>query len=95
MIYGSHRTKGAPALGARPGQDGPFGRWSDPADHDPHTSEPVELKTQTLACPSCAAGPADGHARTIAAAGNRLTVTWHRLPCPHYEADRVLAGEED
>ncbi|WP_405978193.1 hypothetical protein [Streptomyces sp. NBC_00158] len=55
----------------------------------------AELRTQTLLCPHCAAGPADGQARTIAAAGDHLAVTWHRLSCPHYAADRVLAGEED
>ncbi|MFF7183504.1 hypothetical protein [Streptomyces sp. NPDC008121] len=43
----------------------------------------------------CSAGPADGQVRTLAAAGDRLTVTWHRLACPHYAADRVLAGEEE
>ncbi|MEU9005984.1 hypothetical protein [Streptomyces sp. NPDC048551] len=95
MIYGRHHAKGAPALGALPGQDGPFGPWSNPADNDPHTSPPAELRTQTLVCPHCAAGPVGGQARTIATAGRRLTVTWHRLPCPHYTADRVLAGEED
>ncbi|MGW5433917.1 hypothetical protein ACWET9_43305 [Streptomyces sp. NPDC004059] len=29
MIYGSHRGKGAPALGALPGQEGPFGHWHE------------------------------------------------------------------
>lgn len=56
----------------------------------------AELRAETVACPYCAAGPADGQARTIAvAAGCRLTVTWHVLSCPHYAADRVLAGKED
>lgn len=34
MIYGSHRTKGAPALGALPGHDGPFGSWPEPPETD-------------------------------------------------------------
>ncbi|MFD0449056.1 recombinase family protein [Streptomyces indonesiensis] len=34
MIYGIHRTKGAPALGALPGQDGPFGRRPAPDEDD-------------------------------------------------------------
>ncbi|MEJ8642073.1 hypothetical protein WKI68_12485 [Streptomyces sp. MS1.HAVA.3] len=50
---------------------------------------------QKLLCPYCSVGPSDGQARTLAAAGDRLTVTWHLLSCPHYAADRVLAGEED
>ncbi|MDX3539143.1 hypothetical protein PV721_33440 [Streptomyces sp. MB09-01] len=91
MIHGPHRTKGAPALGALPGQDGPFGRRPEP-DADDH---PSELRTQTLLCPFCAAEPAADRPRTIAATGDRLTVTWHRLACPHYAADRILAGEEE
>lgn len=31
MIYGLHRTKGAPVLGARPGEEGPFGRRPEQA----------------------------------------------------------------
>ncbi|MFG3371075.1 hypothetical protein ACGF0K_39905 [Streptomyces sp. NPDC048156] len=34
MIYGIHRTKGAPVLGALPGQDGPLGRRPAPAEDD-------------------------------------------------------------
>ncbi|MFD9575396.1 hypothetical protein ACFWBI_36955 [Streptomyces sp. NPDC059982] len=34
MIYGIHRAKGAPVLGARPGQDGPFGRRPAPDEDD-------------------------------------------------------------
>ncbi|MFE5863178.1 hypothetical protein ACFQ77_21905 [Streptomyces virginiae] len=34
MIYGIHRTKGAPVLGARPGQNGPFGRRPAPDEDD-------------------------------------------------------------
>ncbi|MEU9254533.1 hypothetical protein AB0D66_22120 [Streptomyces sp. NPDC048270] len=55
----------------------------------------AELRTQTLVYPSCIAGPAHGQDGTIAAAGDHLTVTWHRLSCPHYAADRDLAGEKD
>ncbi|WP_424862726.1 hypothetical protein [Streptomyces sp. MMS24-I29] len=34
MIYASHRTKGAPVLGALPGQDGSFGRRPGPGEDD-------------------------------------------------------------
>ncbi len=97
MIYGSHRAKGAPRVGALPGQDGPFGRRPDPAEDDPRHNgrEAPEPRMQNLRCPYCTVGPSDGQARTLAAAGDRLTVTWHLLSCPHYAADRVLAGEED
>lgn len=44
MIYAFHRTKGAPVLGALPGQDGPFGRQPAPGEDDDtgaDTEEPV------------------------------------------------------
>lgn len=37
MIYGSHRAKGAPVLGALPGQDGPFGHRPVPGEDDDTT----------------------------------------------------------
>lgn len=89
MMHGPQRTQAAPVLGALPGQDGPLGRQPEPDD-----DHPIGLRLHTLLCPYRSAGPADGQVRTLAAAGNRLTVTWHRLTCPHYAADRVLAGEE-
>ncbi|WP_327250231.1 hypothetical protein [Streptomyces sp. NBC_01244] len=98
MIYGPHRAKGAPQVGVLPGQEGHFGRRHDPAgDAAAHHNGPEvpAPRTQSLLCPYCAAGPSDGQARTIAAAGETLTVTWHLLSCPHHVADRVLAGEED
>ncbi|MFD8609730.1 hypothetical protein [Streptomyces sp. NPDC059631] len=40
MIYASHRTKGAPVLGALPGQEGPFGHRPAPGeDEDPAHAE--------------------------------------------------------
>ncbi|MFI5618033.1 hypothetical protein [Streptomyces sp. NPDC051567] len=53
-----------------------------------------ELKRETLLCPYCKAGPFDGEARTVSARAECLTVTWHRSSCPHYAADRILAGYE-
>ncbi|MER5759335.1 hypothetical protein [Streptomyces sp. NPDC002082] len=56
----------------------------------------VELKFETVVCPHCAAGPAARQARTVAADGRRrVTVTWHVASCPHYVADRLLAGQDD
>ncbi len=55
----------------------------------------AELKFETVVCPHCAGRPAAGQARTIAADRRRVTVTWHLPSCPHYVADRVLAGKED
>ncbi|MEV6576362.1 hypothetical protein [Streptomyces sp. NPDC051577] len=95
MIYGSHRTKGAPALGALPGQVGPFGHRPEPDADADADEEPTVLRTQSLPCPYCAAGPARGQARTLASAGDHLTVTWHLPTCPHYAADRLLTDEED
>ncbi|MGW6412565.1 hypothetical protein ACWF95_36040 [Streptomyces vinaceus] len=46
MIYGIHRTKGAPVLGARPGQDGPFGRRPAP-DEDDTTDTAIEEPATT------------------------------------------------
>ncbi|CUW33403.1 MULTISPECIES: hypothetical protein [Streptomyces] len=33
-MYGYHRTKGAPIVGALPGQDGPFGHRPAPDEDD-------------------------------------------------------------
>ncbi|MFI6002254.1 hypothetical protein ACIA98_17905 [Streptomyces sp. NPDC051366] len=55
----------------------------------------AELKFETVVCPHCAVGPAAGQARTVAADRRRVTVTWHAPSCPHYAADRLLAGKED
>lgn len=46
MIYGIHRTKGAPVLGALPGQDGPFGRRPAP-DEDDNTDTAIEEPATT------------------------------------------------
>jgi hypothetical protein len=92
------RTKGPAAFGAAgPGDIGPFGRWPDPrATDDPHPEQDrLRLQTQTLLCGHCEAGQGNGQARTIAATAHGLTVTWHLLSCPHYAADRILAGQED
>ncbi|MGW6985653.1 hypothetical protein ACWGE1_40380 [Streptomyces sp. NPDC054932] len=55
----------------------------------------AELKFETVVCPHCAACPAAEQARTVTADRCRVTVTWHLPSCPHYAADRVLAGKED
>jgi hypothetical protein len=91
-----HRTKGPGALGAPgPGANGSFGRWPEPDKNDPAQGPPPEtLRTHTLVCPHCAAGPADGQTRTLALDGDRLSVTWHAVSCPHHAADRVLAEHE-
>ncbi len=34
MIYAAHRTKGAPMIGALPGQHGPFGHRPAPDEDD-------------------------------------------------------------
>ncbi|MFF4398501.1 hypothetical protein [Streptomyces sp. NPDC001480] len=39
MIHGSHRAKGAPALGALPGREGPFGHWHEPRETDDTDAE--------------------------------------------------------
>lgn len=82
-----HRSKDAPVLGVPPDQDRPFGRRPEP---DAGDGVPT---SRTLLCPHCTAGPGDDHARTIAASGNCLTLTWYHRSCPHHAADRVLAGE--
>jgi hypothetical protein len=42
MIYASHRAKGAPVLGALPGQEGPFGRRPAPDEDEDPTGDVVE-----------------------------------------------------
>ncbi|MBX9427009.1 hypothetical protein [Streptomyces lateritius] len=34
MIYATHCAKGTPVLGALPGQEGSFGHWLEPDQHD-------------------------------------------------------------
>ncbi|MCX4784527.1 hypothetical protein [Streptomyces sp. NBC_01264] len=46
MIYGIRRTKGAPVLGALPGQDGPFGR-RPAADEDDRTDTTIKEPATT------------------------------------------------
>ncbi|MFF5933163.1 hypothetical protein [Streptomyces sp. NPDC012508] len=41
MTYGPHRIEGAPALGALPGQKGPFGRWPEPGVLDDTDTDTV------------------------------------------------------
>lgn len=43
MIYGSCRAKGAPTLGALPGQDGPFGHRPAPGKDDDTFLDAEEL----------------------------------------------------
>ncbi|MGR8010885.1 hypothetical protein [Streptomyces hypolithicus] len=52
------------------------------------------LRPQTVTCSYCKARPARKAARTLATHEGRLTVTWHARTCPHYLADRILAGKE-
>ncbi|MFG2949874.1 hypothetical protein [Streptomyces adustus] len=86
------RTKGPGVLGAAgPGSCGPFGRWPEP---DATADETDGLMSQTLMCAYSEAGPGDGQARTLTTVEDRLTVTWRLLSCPHYAADRVLAGRD-
>ncbi|MEU5583048.1 hypothetical protein ABZ791_36245 [Streptomyces huasconensis] len=51
MIYGIHRAKGAPALGALPGQDGPFGRRPAPGGEE-DTGLDIEEPTATVPAPT-------------------------------------------
>lgn len=46
--HGIPRDKIFSALGVLPGQDGLLGRWSGPDDDDPSTTEPAELRTQSV-----------------------------------------------
>jgi hypothetical protein len=50
MIYGIHRTKGAPVLGALPGRDGPFGHRPAPdgtTTRTPAIEKPVVFEERT------------------------------------------------
>ncbi|MGW8700154.1 hypothetical protein ACWGOK_24965 [Streptomyces eurythermus] len=51
MIYAPHRLKGAPTLGALPGQDGPFGRRPAPGEDD-DTAEHAEEPTVMVPTPA-------------------------------------------
>ncbi|MCZ0984376.1 hypothetical protein O1L60_47325 [Streptomyces diastatochromogenes] len=50
MIYASHRAKGAPVLGALPGQEGPFGRRPAP-DEDQDAMGDVEQQAAHVPAP--------------------------------------------
>ncbi|MBX4178399.1 MULTISPECIES: hypothetical protein [Streptomyces rochei group] len=58
MIYGIHRAKGAPVLGARPGQHGPFG-WRPAPGEDDDSGLDVEELEPVAAVPA----PAEGSGR--------------------------------
>lgn len=49
MIYAAHRAKGAPVIGALPGQHGPFGRWPAPDDD---TGLDVEERAAAVPAPT-------------------------------------------
>lgn len=51
MIYALHRARGAPTLGALPGQDGPFGRRPAPGEDD-DTGVRAEELTATVPAPT-------------------------------------------
>lgn len=50
MIYTPHRAKGAPVLGALPGQEGPFGRRPAPGEDD-DTGVEAEEPVATVPAP--------------------------------------------
>ncbi|MFF5446491.1 hypothetical protein [Streptomyces sp. NPDC012888] len=52
------------------------------------------LPTTVHRCRECRADEDSGEARTVTVAEGRLSVTWHLASCPHYRADRVLAGRD-
>ncbi|MEU9944556.1 hypothetical protein [Streptomyces lavendulae] len=52
------------------------------------------LPTTLCGCRVCEADEDSGEARTVVVVEGGLSVTWHLLDCPHYQADRVLAGRE-
>ncbi|MFJ5546381.1 hypothetical protein [Streptomyces sp. NPDC093225] len=52
------------------------------------------LPTTLRQCRACGANEDTGEARTVVVVEGGLSVTWHLLACPHYRADRVLAGRE-
>ncbi|MGE7386445.1 hypothetical protein ACQKM2_13315 [Streptomyces sp. NPDC004126] len=52
------------------------------------------LPTTLCRCRLCKADEDSGEARTVVVVEGGLSVTWHLLDCPHYQADRVLAGRE-
>ncbi|MGW7201299.1 hypothetical protein [Streptomyces chryseus] len=57
MIYAIHRVKGAPVLGALPGQDGPFGRRPAPGEDD------TDVDTEELEPVTAVPAPTDESGR--------------------------------
>ncbi|MCX5078660.1 hypothetical protein OHA84_36820 [Streptomyces sp. NBC_00513] len=47
----------------------------------------LESLIRTLPCHVYRAGEGSGGVRTLSAAGDHLTVTWHTRNCPHHVAD--------
>lgn len=52
------------------------------------------LPTTMRRCPVCEADEESGEARTVSVGATSLVVTWHLSRCPHYRADRILAGRD-
>lgn len=51
-------------------------------------------RPKAVLCSLCRATASDGAARTLTVGEGALLVTWHAAGCPHYAADRILAGHE-
>jgi hypothetical protein len=77
-VYADFTCFIAPRVGPRVAL-GPANRAPSAAGPTRPTAWRGELKAQTIQCPYCRAGQVDSQASSVAAAGDRLTVTWHVL----------------